>query len=232
MPSTLEVKAWYDDLYTAKGLASMRPRAAYPLLLDALAPRPGARLLDVSCGSGFLLAAAASSGLDTVGVDLSHEAGRLSHRVSPSSGVAIAAGEALPFRDAAFDHVTCLGSLEHFLDPDQGLREIRRVTKPAARCLITVPNRWFVGWPLMGRVGTPQQDVQELLLSRGEWRRRFTRQGFSTLAVTPDLWHADKWRYRAVPSRVKRIAYAAVGLVWRLIPLRLQYQFVFLLQRD
>jgi len=80
-----------------------------------------------------------------LGVDISDEAVKLAHRVAPESRVAVATGEALCFRDRSFDYVTCLGSLEHFLDMGQGLREMQRVAKPDALLCVMVPNSDFVG---------------------------------------------------------------------------------------
>jgi SAM-dependent methyltransferase len=223
MPSGEAVKAWYNQLYATKGLGSMRPREAYPRILDLLDLRPGDRLLDVSCGAGFLLEAADARGVKAYGVDLSDEAVHLARGVARNAGLAVSNGEHLPFRDAAFDGLTCLGSLEHFLDMEQGLREMRRVTRAGARCAIMVPNRHFAGWWLLGRKGTAQQDVQERLLSLGEWSRLFTGHGFALLRTLPDFWHAEKVRVPVVRSLVR--------LAWRLIPLPLQYQFVFVLRR-
>ena len=155
-PSANDVKSWYNQHYAAKGLQSMRPAAAYPVFLDLLGATAGSRLLDVSCGTGSLLAAARDRGVDAVGVDLSDEAVRLAIRVAPGTEVAVGAGEALAFRDASFDYVTCLGSLEHFLDMGQGLEEMKRVAKPDARLCIMVPNQDFIGWKVLGHQGTAQ----------------------------------------------------------------------------
>jgi len=224
------IRTWYNKLYDAKGAQSMRPPEAYVPLVDLLAPPAGSRLLDVSCGSGFLLQAAQTRKVRPFGVDLSDEAVRVARGVAAGAGLAVCAGEQLSFRDRAFDALTCLGSLEHFLDMDQGLSEMRRVLQPGSRCVIMVPNRHFVGWWLMGG-GTAQKDVREQPLALSQWRRLFTKHGFTVLAVRPDLWHAVKWHYRPARSPLARIVHGLMGVVWRLIPLGLQYQFVFLLER-
>jgi len=228
MPTADEVKAWYNQHYADKGMQSMRPARSYPPFLDLLATRPNARLLDVSCGTGSLLVAATARHLQAVGIDLSDEAVRIARRAAPAAQLAVGLGEALPFRSAMFDYVTCLGSLEHFLDIGKGLREMIRVAKPTARLCIMVPNAGFVGWKLLGHRGTAQQDVQEQLLTLSAWRRLFQEHGLEVLRVIPDRWHAVKWR--SAPMRGSRLLTGPpLEVAWRLLPLRWQYQFVFLL---
>jgi SAM-dependent methyltransferase len=231
MPSTDEVKAWYNQHYSAKGLQSMRPAAAYPMFLDLLQVRPGTRLLDVSCGSGFLLEAAHARGLEAVGVDLSDQAIRIAKQVAPAARLAVGTGEQLAFRDGTFDYVSCLGSLEHFLDMGQGIQEMLRVAKPDARFCIMVPNENFIGWKLLGHQGTAQQDINEHLLPLAAWRRFFDRQGLEVVRVTPDRWHAVRWRKLSGGGAARMISGPLLEVAWRLVPLAWQYQFVFLLQR-
>jgi SAM-dependent methyltransferase len=51
-------------------------------------------------------------------------------------------GLSIPFADAGFDCVICTQVLEHSIDPDALLREMRRVLRPGGRLLITVPFMW------------------------------------------------------------------------------------------
>ena len=230
-PQASEVRAWYNTLYASVGLESTRPPEAYPLFLDLLGVRPGTRLLDVSCGSGFLLKAARERGVDAYGIDLSDEAVRLAARVAPQVRLAVGAGEELCFRDGSFDYVTCLGSLEHFLDMAHGVREMQRVAKPDAQFCIMVPNADFLGWRVLGRRGTAQQDINEQLLSLRAWERFFTDQHFRVLNVLPDRWHAVKWRHGYARGPWRLAKGILTEAVWRLMPLRFEYQFVFVLRR-
>jgi SAM-dependent methyltransferase len=51
-------------------------------------------------------------------------------------------GKHIPFPDASFDALFCSEVLEHVFDPDLVLAEIRRVLKPGANALLTVPFSW------------------------------------------------------------------------------------------
>src|SRR5206468_9659462 len=219
MPSAEDVKSWYNQHYAAKGLQSMRPAAAYPVFLDLLGARAGNRLLDVSCGTGSLLAAARERAVDAVGVDLSDEAVKLAKRVAPGAEVAVGAGEALAFRDGSFDYVSCLGSLEHFLDMGKGLEEMKRVAKPAARFCIMVPNRDFIGWKILGHQGTAQQDINEHLLSLAAWRRLFQQHGLEVERIAPDRWHARRWRSAPGGGVARLVTGPVLEAAWHLVPL-------------
>jgi SAM-dependent methyltransferase len=47
----------------------------------------------------------------------------------------------LPFRDASFDAVYSMGTIEHFDETERAVREIARVLKPGGRAIVGVPNR-------------------------------------------------------------------------------------------
>lgn len=47
----------------------------------------------------------------------------------------------LPFRDDSFDAIYSMGTIEHFDETEQAVREMRRVLKPGGRAIIGVPNR-------------------------------------------------------------------------------------------
>ncbi|MGQ9699229.1 MAG: class I SAM-dependent methyltransferase, partial [Armatimonadota bacterium] len=73
-----------------------------------------------------------------VGVDISQDALTFTRRRGVSNLVC-ASAESLPFTDAAFDLVTALDVLEH-LDSDRlGAFEIRRVMRPGALLIASVP---------------------------------------------------------------------------------------------
>ncbi len=48
----------------------------------------------------------------------------------------------LPFRDASFDAVYSMGTIEHFLESEQAVEETFRVLRPGGRLILGVPNRF------------------------------------------------------------------------------------------
>lgn len=120
-----------------------------------------APMLDLGCGSGGLLAAAARRGLQGIGIDVSLEWLVVAQRLIRENGgtpvLAAGVAEALPLRDAAVGAVVSLDVLEHVVDQDQYLREIDRVLIAGGTCALATPNRfsftpephvnvWGVGW--------------------------------------------------------------------------------------
>lgn len=106
----------------------------------ALVP-PASRLLDLGAGDGFItaeLAAAAGAAL-AVSVDVGRPEPLLPARrhVSP---VTARLSAPLPVRDAAFDLVVTLETIEHLLDPDGFLAEIRRVLAPGGALVLSTPR--------------------------------------------------------------------------------------------
>jgi SAM-dependent methyltransferase len=103
-------------------------------LLDGVAP--GRRVLDAGCGSGRTLDELARYGT-AYGIELNPvglaAARRRGHEVEE------APVEAIPHPDASFDLVTCLDVIEHTDDDVRALRELRRVTSPGGRLVVSVP---------------------------------------------------------------------------------------------
>jgi SAM-dependent methyltransferase len=209
----------------------MRPASAYPIYLDDLRAQTGKTLLDIACGTGFFLRAAAQRGLKTWGVDISEEAVKVARRISPESKIDVGKGEQLSFADASFDYVTCLGSLEHFLDMDKAIAEMKRVAKPDALLCIGVPNSNFLYWKISGKHGTEQQDINEHMLSLREWSDFFTRNGLKIVRIRQDRWPMHKFRLFASVNPLKTVKAVLIRLVWSLLPLRYAYQFIFILTK-
>jgi ubiquinone/menaquinone biosynthesis C-methylase UbiE len=107
--------------------------------LAALGPRLDDRLLDVGCGSGAAVRAAARTVDRAVGVDLSEGMIDRAHevaRATPNVEFSVADAEALPFEDATFTAVLCTTSFHHYPSPERAVAEMARVLKPAGRVVI------------------------------------------------------------------------------------------------
>ncbi|HEV2759305.1 MAG TPA: class I SAM-dependent methyltransferase, partial [Acidimicrobiales bacterium] len=102
---------------------------------------PGARLLDLGAGDGYVTArlAAASGATLAVSVDVGAPAPLVSHD-RPVSQVTARLPGPLPFLSGAFDVVVTLETIEHVLDPDFLLQEARRVLAPGGSLILSTPR--------------------------------------------------------------------------------------------
>jgi len=96
---------------------------------------PGARVLDLACGTGLVLGELDRRGCLVTGVDVSEPMlARARQRVSGARFVR-AAAEALPFDGGAFDAATCAQAF-HWFDQAVALEELRRVVRPGGTVAI------------------------------------------------------------------------------------------------
>ena len=121
-------------------------------------PAPGSRVLDLGCGTGRVAHRHLDPRVASVGADFSLASLRLFwRRCRPDQREHLllvqADAAALPFGDAAFDQVTCLGmfhSLPGRAARDGALAELLRVLRPGGVCVLSLYNfclaRRVAGW--------------------------------------------------------------------------------------
>src|SRR3954447_20960589 len=109
------------------------------LIRDGTELEPGARLLEIGCGVGAVLAVLGQEfpGIRLTGVDIEPKQLEFARGHLERSGVGATLVEAdalaLPFADESFDHVWMMWFLEHVPDPPAVLREARRVLASGGR---------------------------------------------------------------------------------------------------
>ena len=110
-------------------------------ILEMLAPRPGARLLDLGAGDGrfSLRVAARLRAARVVGVELIEE-----HAAAAGErGIEVHRGDledGLPFEGESFDVVHANQVIEHVRRTDRLLHDVRRVLAPGGRACISTNN--------------------------------------------------------------------------------------------
>ena len=185
--------------------------------------------LDLGCGPGMLLAAAA--GLKApgrgVGVDVSMTWLVVAKRLITAHGgvPVLAAGlaEALPLADGALSGVVSLDVIEHIDSPDAFLVEIDRVVRPGGRLALSTPNRfslspephvmvWGVGLlPRRYQAGfvawrSGKSYISTCLMSSGELRRKLKRcTRFACRILIPPVPDEEVGRFSPVKARLARL---------------------------
>lgn len=160
---------------------------AYRWVLQKLRVKPGYELLDIACGHGVLIKEALLKGLRCSGIDISSTAVKIVARSLKDSKLIIANGEQLPYPNQTFDYVTNLGSLEHFLNPEQGIREISRVLKIGGKAAILLPNSYYLA-DLILKVwrkgyGPSHHQILERFATANEWKDFIELNGLKVNAV-------------------------------------------------
>ncbi|EEB79602.1 methionine biosynthesis protein MetW, putative [marine gamma proteobacterium HTCC2148] len=225
VPDIKEIKEFYDSVYHAKAPDSYEESMArhYSSLFRRLGLRAGQRVLDVACGTGGWLKHCSAEGLEVAGIDLSERAIGFCDESMPNGEFYAQPAESLPFEADSFDVVTCLGSLEHFVDPAASLREMARVAKPGAVIVLLVPNKDFLTRKLGLFAGTYQVDAKEVVRTLDEWQSLFQVADLKVIERWKDLhvlnlsWvTTGKWYFWPVR--------AVQALCLPLWPLKWQYQ--------
>lgn len=178
MPSPTELEAYYRDVYyqqlptstyqdqySKEELAYTEQRSA--VILHAVArarakPASGARLIEIGAGEGFFLDAAARAGFDVTGIDFSAHGVQ---KFNPHMLNRIRLGDAYRIIDDLIaegkpaDVVVLQNVLEHVINPDDLLDNVKRLTKSGTVIVVKVPNDF--------------SRLQRIILERGLIDREF-----------------------------------------------------------
>jgi demethylmenaquinone methyltransferase/2-methoxy-6-polyprenyl-1,4-benzoquinol methylase len=137
-----EVAAMFDQLAERYDLLNDllslgQDRRWRRVVAGAVGATAGQRVLDLAAGTGTSSRTFTGAGAYCVACDFSLGMLRVGAG-RPATRVAFAAGDALalPFRAASFDVVTISFGLRNLADPDAGLAEMLRVTRPGGRLVV------------------------------------------------------------------------------------------------
>ena len=136
LTAQIEAANGYDSLLVPAMFAQWPP-----LLVDAADLGPGARVLDVACGTGILTREAARRvGASGTVVGLDPGAGMLevARRNAPEIEWREGVAEKLPFDDANFDAVVSQFGFMFFSDKAAAATEMLRVLRPGGRIAVAV----------------------------------------------------------------------------------------------
>lgn len=182
--SLADVREAYNKIYAAAeyGDKEILYHRAYKLLgasADAL-------VLDIACGAGQWLRFLSDRGHSVAGCEIAENALLRAKNRCPDALLFQADGTHLPFDDKSWGYVTCLGSLEHFLDPLAGAKELVRILTPGGRTVIMLPNSYYSGdlWRVLRTgYGPNHHQIIDRFATVGEWGDLLKDAGLNILKV-------------------------------------------------
>ena len=149
-----------------------RARRQARMLAEVLRSSAGpAVIVDVGCGDGSALAVAArhNPGHRFAGIDWSGDALRRAHALDLTVLRAAVTAPGLPVADGAADVVIMSELIEHLVDPDGAIAEVRRVLRPGGSLLLSTPN--LAAWYNRGLLAAGIQPVFSEVSLRGVFGR-------------------------------------------------------------
>ncbi len=215
---TLGIPGWRDLVGVRLADAAYESERLARLERALERPIRGLRVLNLGCGTGGFNVAAEAAGALVSGVDVDPEAVAIARARTSSARIIRAAAESLPFRDASFDLVHCVSTLEHVADSTRALREAARVLRPGGALYLHTPSRWSCfesHYKLFWVPGLPKWLGRAYLFARGR------PPGFlETLSLTTTsecrhvLGQAGMRRIQVLEGDVNR---AVGGPLWPLV---------------
>ena len=148
----------------------------------------GKRVLDIACGTGYVVGLMKCDADLVVGIDIDDEAVRqAASECGSNAAVLLGDGHRLPFGDETFDVVTTFETIEHLEDRSGYLAELKRVMCNQGVMVLSTPNANYTQ-PHDGRPENPfhvhEYTPEEL---RAEIEGKFTVLAYLGQSLNDDI---------------------------------------------
>ena len=174
-------------------------------------------LLDIGCGSGYLLnQAICKRGVGADISDLMVKTARENCKYDGKKFVVQSDAENLPFKNNSFNKIVSTEVIEHILHPIALLEEIERVSRDDTVIVITIPNETCINW------------IKNILFALGIQKLLF-RKSYRPSKRMEDEWHLHTFDVKKFKELVKGkfVIERTISIPTVLLPLR----FVFKLKK-
>lgn len=150
---------------------------------------PPQRVLDLGCGTGFVIKRLSERGYHCTGVDAADEMLRIARRENPNSIIRKSDAGRLPFKNGSFDIISSIELLRYIKDREKCVQEMHRVLKPGGICMVTLAPRyslhgysafnWINYWLHLPRFS----NVRQYFETTSSSRRLFSAAGFKKVEI-------------------------------------------------
>lgn len=209
---------WEDGDYTTFS-RYMEPGAVE--ILEAWNIDPGARMLDIGCGSGQTVIPAARAGIRATGIDIAANLIADAKERARNEGLAarfdVGDAEELPYADASFDVVISLIGAMFAPRPEVVTDEIARVLEPGGRLYManwtprSFPARMFKC--VASRVAPPEGVPSPVLWGDEATVKERLAAQFTDFRLTRKVY--PRWHYAFTPGELVDFFAAFFGPVKR-----------------
>lgn len=234
---------WHKEVYQIdvdKNMADFFVLHATVMKCLRIAQNTKGTLVDIACGKGLFLKVLRDKNkqLALFGTDIASYAISSAEKIVDAT-FSVDDAEKLSLKSDYFDYVTCLGGVEYFDNPTQGVREIARILKKDGLALIFVPNLMFLGYiwlalrsgamPTHGGLTKDGKKIYDYSMEKF-----YTYQGWAETIRNGGLDIISSHRYDYVgstryASRFMIILYNS--FLHKFIPFHLAYSFIFVCKR-
>ena len=208
------VADWARNYADLNGRTYLISRWRFALEMVEATVVPGAKVLDVGCGTGAMGGGLMRRGYEVWGVDLAEAMIRYVQERLGRGRFGVGDIEHIPFRDNTFDAVVCLGVVEYLEKDEPALREVRRVLRPGGIAVISTPSALrpfyhidrvlagvttpvrplyrFVKYRLRGGPAPHPLTSRPRLHHRRYYRARWLRL-LGSVGLEPEAWICHSW---------------------------------------
>lgn len=181
--------ARYDTIGTGYDAVRSADSGLVRGFLDHLKLPTGGRLLDLACGSGNYTTAFAHAGVDVTGLDRS---ALMLKAARAKTAIPLLQGDAarLPFKDAAFDGVSCCLAIHHFPEIAAPFGEVFRVLTRGRFVLFTSTPEQMDGYWLHEYFPTMMRRASDVMPDFDRVKSALEAAGFRVQSYEP-WWVPD-----------------------------------------
>ncbi len=195
-----DLQVQIDEYYQPKNVFA---KARIDIVMQALQPKPGEKILDLGCGVGTFAFHCAKAGARSFGIDYSSESIRVANElcakfaVNDRTNFFLGNATRLPFQNEYFDKIVAADFIEHITNQEKEelLMEMRRVIKPGGFIIIFTPNgiREKIGdfyWRIRNKLfkdKIPTTEFHYGLITKSEFKKMCRKSNFMSKSSYRDV---------------------------------------------